>query len=101
VTCQLCGKEGHSVLRCFKRFAASFTGPPQKSASVTTSSYGVDTNWYMDSGATDHVTGELEKLIVHDKYHGGDQVHNASGIGMRINQSPDVINNYYFVNAKM
>ena len=88
VTCQLCGKEGHSVLRCIKRFAASFTGPTQKSASVTTSSYRVDTNWYMDSGATDHVTGELEKLIVHDKYHGGDQVHNASGIGMRINQSP-------------
>ena len=28
VFCQLCGKEGHPVVRCFKRFDASFTGPP-------------------------------------------------------------------------
>jgi hypothetical protein len=39
----------------------------------------------VNSGATDHITGELEKLSVHDKYHGGDQVHTASGAGMRIN----------------
>jgi histone deacetylase 1/2 len=70
VFCQLCGKEGHAVVKCFKRFDASFTGPPQKSASVATASYGVDTNWYVDSGATDHVTGELEKLTIRDKYGG-------------------------------
>lgn len=51
----LCGKDGHTVLRCYKRFDASFMGPPQKSASSATTSYGVDTNWYMDSGATDHI----------------------------------------------
>lgn len=62
VYCQLCGKEGQPVVRCFKRFDASFSGPPQKSASTATSSYGVDTNWYMDTGA---------------KYHGGEQVHAA------------------------
>ncbi|XP_021321638.1 uncharacterized protein LOC110437500 [Sorghum bicolor] len=28
VICQLCGKEGHTVVKCFKRFDASFTGPP-------------------------------------------------------------------------
>jgi hypothetical protein len=38
----------------------------------------------MDIGATDHVTGELEKLAVHDKYHGSEQVHAANGIGMEI-----------------
>jgi hypothetical protein len=31
-------------------------------------SYGVDINWYVDSGATDHVTSELEKLTIHDKF---------------------------------
>jgi histone deacetylase 1/2 len=46
--------------------------------------YGVDTNWYVDSGATDHVTGELEKFTVHDKYGVHDQVHTTSGIGMEI-----------------
>jgi hypothetical protein len=38
----------------------------------------------MDSGATDHITGELEKLIVRNKYQGGDQIHMASGAGMDI-----------------
>jgi transposase InsO family protein len=38
----------------------------------------------MDTGASDHITGELEKLTTRDKYHGGDQVHTASGSGMEI-----------------
>ena len=59
--------------------------PPQKSVSLATASYGVDTNWYVDSGATDHLTGEPEKLTIHDKYGGHDQVHTASGTGMEIN----------------
>lgn len=67
-----------------KRFDPSFTGPPQKLASSATTSYGVDTNWYMDSGVTDHITSELEKLMARDKYNGGDKVHAANGIGMEI-----------------
>jgi hypothetical protein len=35
---------------------------------AVTSSYGVDSNCYTDTGATDHVTGKLEKLTVHDRY---------------------------------
>jgi hypothetical protein len=38
----------------------------------------------MDSGATDHITGELEKLAVRNKYQGGDQIHTTSGSGMNI-----------------
>ena len=53
---------------------------------ATTPSYGIDTNWYTDSGSTDHITGDLEKLSVRDKYHGGDQVHTANGSGMEIDQ---------------
>lgn len=49
---------------------------------VTTNSYGIDTNWYADSGATEHITGELDKLTMREKYHGGDQVHTASSSGM-------------------
>jgi len=86
--CQLCGKEGHTVLRCYKHFDASYQGPSDvKSASAaTSSSYGIDTNWYSDSGSTDHITGDLEKLSVRDKYRGGDQFHAANGSGMEIDQ---------------
>jgi histone deacetylase 1/2 len=38
----------------------------------------------MDTGATDHITGELEKLTTREKYHGGEQVHTDSGSGMKI-----------------
>jgi hypothetical protein len=46
----------------------------------------VDTYWYVDSGATDHITRDLEKLAAQDKYLDNDQVHPASGTGMTIAQ---------------
>jgi hypothetical protein len=64
-----------------------FTRPQeQQSASSATASYGIDTTWYTDTGATDHITGALEKLTSRDKYHGHDQVHTANGAGMRVSQ---------------
>ena len=44
----------------------------------------MDTNWYPDFGATDHITSELNKLTTHDKYKGRDRVHTANGKGMCI-----------------
>ena len=58
--------------------------PEEKSANMVTNSYGVDTNWYADTGASHHITGELDKLTFKEKYHGHDQVHTASGSGMKV-----------------
>jgi hypothetical protein len=85
VECQLCGKKGHTIQMCFKGFDRSFIGE-EKSASSAVASYEVDTNWYVDSGATNHITGELEKLTTQDKYLGNNQIHTASGSGMKIDQ---------------
>jgi hypothetical protein len=41
-------------------------------------------NWYMNTGATNHITGDLKKLSIRDKYHGEEQIHTASGGGMKI-----------------
>lgn len=84
--CQLCSIEGHTVIRCFKRFDATFTSKQQEQRQASSADYGIDTNWYTDTGATDHITGELEKLTTRDKYTDNDQVHTASGAGMRISQ---------------
>ena len=35
-------------------------------------------------GATDHITGELEKLTLRNKYNGGDHIHTANGAGLNI-----------------
>jgi hypothetical protein len=57
-----------------------------KRRSVAVASYDVDTNWYADSGTTDHITSDLKKLTAQDKYLGNDEVHTASGSGMKIDQ---------------
>ena len=40
---------------------------------------GGDLVWYVHSGATNHVTNELEQLALRERYHGADQIHTASG----------------------
>jgi histone deacetylase 1/2 len=59
-------------------------GGDRDSKGAHVASYGVDTNWYTDSGATHHLTGELNKLSIADKYKGHDRVHTADGKGMQI-----------------
>jgi hypothetical protein len=58
--------------------------PDPKLVAAAMNSYTIDNNWYTDTGATDHITGELEKLSFRNKYNGGDQIHTASGAGMNI-----------------
>lgn len=41
-------------------------------------------NWNVVSRATDHITSDLDKLSVKEKYHGKEQVQTASGSGMAI-----------------
>jgi histone deacetylase 1/2 len=82
--CQVCLKEGHNAASCWHRFDADYV-PDEKLANTVVHRYGVDSNWYTDTGATDHITSELDKLVIHDKYNGNDQIRTASGAGMNIN----------------
>jgi hypothetical protein len=71
---------GDEQLGCFDTNFSGFKN--EKSTNMVTNSYGVDTTWYTDTGMTDHITWELEKLTIREKYHGHDQVHTASGAGI-------------------
>jgi hypothetical protein len=83
VTCQICGREGHPAKDCWYRFTDDDTESyEEKEAHVA--SYGVDTNWYSNTGATHHITGELNNLTMRDSYHGNDRVNTANGQGMEI-----------------
>jgi histone deacetylase 1/2 len=96
-TCQICSKVGHVASCCFKRFQRNFLGAGNDgrymdkqiaafSATThgSTPSYPVDPSWYADTGATDHLTNELDKLHMKEQYQGKDHVHTANGAGMRI-----------------
>jgi hypothetical protein len=60
--------------------------PDPKTAAAASTSHGTDPQGYLDSGATDHITGELDKLTMHDHYHGHDQVRTTNGTRMAINR---------------
>ena len=81
--CQICKKTNHIAKECKWRYAED-NSRKKKIAAAANTSYGADSNWYVDSGATDHITHELEKVTMHERYNGHDQVHNADGSGMEI-----------------
>jgi hypothetical protein len=66
--CQVCFKKNHTVAECWHRFDESYV-PEQKSVALAgANAYNIDTDWYADSEATDHITNELEKLAIRNKY---------------------------------
>ncbi|XP_073367873.1 uncharacterized protein [Aegilops tauschii subsp. strangulata] len=93
VECQLCGIEGHLASRCHRRFKRDFLrignngkGNEKQAALATqepgfTPSYSVDPAWYMDTGATDHLTSHLDKLATRQPYTSHDQDRTANGSG--------------------
>jgi hypothetical protein len=82
--CQVCFKKGHMVDECWHRFDDTYV-LEERYAGAAFMPQANDSSWYLNTGATDHVTGELEKLAIHEKYKGKDQIHGADDGGMKIN----------------
>jgi hypothetical protein len=80
VTCQICNKEGHPAKDCWSRYSEE----DEYGDKEIHAAYGVDTNWYQDSGATHHITSELNNPTFRDTYKGSDRVNTANGQGMHI-----------------
>uniref|UniRef100_A0A453J9B2 Uncharacterized protein n=1 Tax=Aegilops tauschii subsp. strangulata TaxID=200361 RepID=A0A453J9B2_AEGTS len=57
----ICKKTNHIAKDCDWHYADDNNSNSQRKKIVVAPdvSYGVDTNWYMDTGATNHITGEL------------------------------------------
>lgn len=47
-------------------------------------------NWLLDSGATHHLTSDMDNLALHQTYTGGEEVTIADGSGMRISHSGSI-----------
>ena len=86
--CQLCGKFGHTVHSCYHRFDITFqaqtsTNQPQNqgpiSAMVATPHSVGDESWFLDSGATHHLTQTSANLVNSIPYTGADQVTVGNG----------------------
>ena len=75
-TGQICNKVGHTALHCYYLFDHAFQAPQNNQASVfiATPELVSDQSWYANSGATNHVTVELENLSMKSNYHGKDKL---------------------------
>lgn len=62
----------------------SYQEESHSAALASTSSYTVDPNWYSDTGATDHITSDLDQLAIRDQYKGGEHVQVGNGACLRI-----------------
>jgi hypothetical protein len=85
-TCQVCGKLGHTTLTCYRRFDHAFQAiGPNLTAYTTTSPQSRDLNWYPDTGATHHLTFDLNNLNIHSEaYDGIDAIQVGNGSRLAI-----------------
>ena len=85
-TCQVCGKLGHTALTCYHRFDQAYqSAGPNLTAYAANSSYSPDINWYPDTGATHHITSDLNNLNLHsESYDGPDQIQVGNGTHLAI-----------------
>ncbi|KAM6585304.1 hypothetical protein CsatB_012306 [Cannabis sativa] len=81
VICQLCGRPGHTVIKCYRRFDISYSGPEENSsiesqpqAYIASPSTVQDGAWYMDSGATNHMTSDPHQMTHKNAYKGKEKV---------------------------
>ena len=83
--CQVCGIPGHGALTCCNRFNHAYQNKYDRGGnSATTGIYNTDPYWYVDCGATDLLTSDLDRLTVQDRHQGKDQVQVANGTGLNI-----------------
>jgi hypothetical protein len=59
--CQICGRSNHDALQCWHRSDQTYQAENNlKQAALAANTHSGDANWYVDTGATDHITNELE-----------------------------------------
>jgi hypothetical protein len=82
--CQICGLSNHMAVKCWHRMDESYQEEQPFAATATTTSYKVDPYWYSDTGATDHITSDLDRLALREQYHGAENVQVGNGAGLQI-----------------
>ncbi|KAI0503664.1 hypothetical protein KFK09_014599 [Dendrobium nobile] len=75
ISCQICSKKGHTAQTCWHRLDLHYT-PPVKNTTTAlmASSDPTKAAWFLDSGASTHLTNSLDNLSLSKPYCGSDNV---------------------------
>lgn len=85
VVCQFCNKSGHTARKCYK--IRGYPKQPGGRTSANTAIHhpgGSNASWIMDTGASHHVTQDLQQLTLSNPYPGADQLVVGDGTGLNI-----------------
>uniref|UniRef100_A0A2N9FSQ2 Uncharacterized protein n=1 Tax=Fagus sylvatica TaxID=28930 RepID=A0A2N9FSQ2_FAGSY len=89
--CQICLKPGHTAPSCWHRFEQSYQAANSSSsqAYLAATTPVTDQVWYPDTGATNHMTADMQNLnISAEDYMGHDQVRVGNGQGSILGSHP-------------
>ncbi|PKU60455.1 Retrovirus-related Pol polyprotein from transposon TNT 1-94 [Dendrobium catenatum] len=81
--CQICGKRGHSTVNCWHRGNFNYTAPTSNS-NVALLTNSESSPWYLDSGASAHLTPDPAPIQQPTSYSGRDQVFVGNGQSLPI-----------------
>ena len=87
--CQVCDKPGHFAKKCYHRFDVTYRDNSTKSSNpqglmATTSSVSAS-DWHPDTGATHHLTNNMDNLnLQSEDYTGSDHILVGNGAGLQI-----------------
>lgn len=84
VFCQICSKPNHTAKVCRWRFAADSSNNYQAYVVQPNSSSPATSEWILDTGATHHVTSDLNNLSSFYNYTGTDSLQIGNGAGLHI-----------------
>ncbi|KAH9663759.1 retrovirus-related pol polyprotein from transposon RE1 [Citrus sinensis] len=90
-TCQICLRPGHTVNICWKLeefiISSAYRPPPNrgpKAAYLANMNAPADTNWYLDSKATHHLTNDLNNMHMVESFAGTSKLVIGNGVGLCI-----------------
>ncbi|PKU81996.1 Retrovirus-related Pol polyprotein from transposon TNT 1-94 [Dendrobium catenatum] len=87
-TCQICLKRGHTATDCWHRMNAQFVPKQQSSNKALLADHASDyTDWYLDSGASSHLTKSLTNLSISNPYTGNEGITIGDGSSVSIANS--------------
>ncbi|PKU66893.1 Retrovirus-related Pol polyprotein from transposon TNT 1-94 [Dendrobium catenatum] len=89
VMCQICNKPGHIAMHCWHRTNLSYTptAPTTQRSFFTNQQNASPTDWYLDSGASSHLTSDPLQLQHPLPYTGSDSISIANGTSLPINST--------------